>query len=275
MKLEKVGAWSAENNEKEPQDKPKNAPALTQIGTWKESNTLPAKEKPFYETPENEKTLTQSGDLDTAMRVSKGDLTWALKVTRGIEPDTSARVKQISEALKMPKDTIKRNLGTAEEIKRAREVIRQLTEKDTDGKPRYPYTLAWLSDPKKMALAKDDVEAMVGLERAVRANRQEDEGILSGTWRAIQYGLNSQINPAILRIPGTLMEVANYIPNKSAEILGLDFRLKVPDYMFDNALTRYYEQGAEYIKPVALEENAIDLIILQDREKSKMAIPEN
>ena len=144
MPLDKVGSWT--NPEEDKKDKV-NPSELTQVGTWQQSKTRPQSERKAYQTPEVEKKLTETGDVDHAMRISKGDLDWSLRVTRGVAPDTAARVKKLADEAKLPRGTVKANPDTTADMLRSKEVYSFLTELNEKGQPKRPYTTNWLTDP--------------------------------------------------------------------------------------------------------------------------------
>ena len=169
-KVTRIAEEYLPENELLPTTPQERSPVVTPVGRWDKRARVPkvTDDRPF-DTPEIEQALQISKDLDTAMRVSRGDLGWALKNTRGINPDDAARVKELTDKLRIDPGTVQRNLGTVEEIQRENEILNLLAETNKEGDLRFPYTVAWLLDPENMAKAKDDVEGMAAMEGLMKA----------------------------------------------------------------------------------------------------------
>ena len=261
MKIIKTGNWN------EPKETEAEGSVLQEnkdlnlrpIGKWKERPTVP-QEKEQFERPEAEAALAKSGDLETAIAVSKGDIPWSLRVTRGVDPDTAARVSQIASSINMPNGTVSRNLGDAEDMERAQGVIKMLTEKDAENKPKFPKTIAWLQNPERMAQGKDDVDALSRLEQTIRRDRQEGDNAAQKAFRSIQYGL-FRASSSLAKVPSLLTNIALIPQNTLA--LALDkpgLKRVAPEGLTNNVVSDYYNNIAEYVKPVEIEESSLEQI---------------
>lgn len=234
---------------------------LTPVGTLDEVNAVAgapsANETAWYKRADVEQAVLASGDLDLAMRASQGNLEWALQLTKGIKPETAARIRALSAKTGYPEDTVRRNMGEVEDRAEALEVIKTLTEKDDKGGFKYPYTLAWLGDPEKMKLAKDDYKAIPQLEAIMRKTQQENENALDKVNRAFKTGLAS-LYSSVAKMPALAYDLFAYPQNKIAQVLDIpSLKVQSPEILRNNAVTQYYDKIAEFHKPLEMDENSI------------------
>lgn len=244
----------------------------------KTSTAAPEPVQEPYQRQDIKNELARTGDLDTAMRVSQGNLKWALSVTRGIDPDTYAKARRVSEKTALPLGMVNDNLSTAEEMAQANDLTALITERDKDGKFRYPNALAWLQDKNNMALAKDDVQALATIERSIKANQEEQEGTLKQTVRALGAGTVSAGQGAIdayTYLYGSLSTLEKkalpYFPFSGTEAQRETLaksREKDVQFLLDNPVRKALENLHETLRPLELDKSAIDLAMSGEIQKA-------
>jgi len=117
--------------------------------------------------------------FDTAVKLDRGKLAWSLQAFKGLTPDEAAEVQAIARVRNLPFDTVNNNKKLYKESNKARQVFNSLFEVGADGKPKYPVTSRMLSNPAKMAIAKDDVETLTKIEGLITAYNRGPVEILA------------------------------------------------------------------------------------------------
>lgn len=175
--------------------------------TWKgkepsEPIPTPKELQPPRRTALNEEqvqAVIDSGDLDTAVRVTQGNIAWALQITKGIDPDIAAKVQELAKSNNLSFDTIQRNQKVVEEYSKAAELLKGALQFNKDGTLKHPYTAAWLSNPENMRVAKDDLKAITELEAYIVAHnrwwgRRAVWGFADETKRVVKSNLASAMS---------------------------------------------------------------------------------
>lgn len=120
---------------------------------------------PAEEQKKVEDLLRSKGDVgfNTAMQLSGGDLAQSLMTYYDVDPDTAAFIDQASKNQGI---TFDHALTSPEwqQKEKAERVLKMLTERKEDGTYVSPYTARWVSNPKQMALVKEDVDVFMQLE---------------------------------------------------------------------------------------------------------------
>lgn len=204
--------------------------------TWKDKEPpepipIPKELQPPRRTALNEEqvqAVIDSGDLDTAVRVTQGNIAWALQVTKGIDPDTAAKVQKLAESNNLPFDTIQKNPKIVEEYNNAAELLRGALQFNKDGTLKHPYTAAWLSNPENMRVAKDDLKAITELEAYIVAHnrwwgRRAVWGFADETKRVVKSNLASamSLSFAFAEFAGPPIPEGIELP-KSQQVLSTD-----------------------------------------------------
>lgn len=104
------------------------------------------------------------GGFDTAVRMDKGNLAWALETFKGIPPDTAAKVQKIAKNRDLPFQQVASGQKEWKEWTEAQQIFESLYEVDETNTLKYPYTVSWINDPVKMAQSKDDIEVLKKVE---------------------------------------------------------------------------------------------------------------
>lgn len=110
--------------------------------------------------------------FDTAVRLDHGELNWALQAFKGLSPDEAARVSQIAKDGNAAFPQVFANKEEWTQWDDALKIYNSLSEKDDKGRYMYPGTIQWIADPEKMAMAKDDVEALTEVEGLITRHRR-------------------------------------------------------------------------------------------------------
>jgi len=126
--------------------------------------------------------------FDQAVQIARGDLQWALKTFRGVNPDVAARVQKLARQKGVPVGLVIKNQGEFEQADEAEKLLQSLHEKDADGKFKYPNTVNWIRDPINLAKSRDDVQALKEIEGAIRTRKSKAQGEL-GLGEEIRRGL--------------------------------------------------------------------------------------
>lgn len=155
---------------------PKKHPLTPKQGQWQEVRRNPADNQYVPQSlrgtkhegavDDITKVLFTEGEkgFDTAVRVDQGNLQWALQAFKGLSPDEAAKVQEIAKRGGEAFPAVYQNKEEWKRWDEARQVYDTLTAKDEKGEYQYPGTIQWLADPEKMAVAKDDLEALTMIE---------------------------------------------------------------------------------------------------------------
>jgi hypothetical protein len=109
--------------------------------------------------------------FDEAVRVSGGDIKWALKAFKGVNPDVAARVEQLAKSKGVPFNLALDNKDAFEQQDEAEKLFKSLSELDQDGKPKYPSISRLASDPVAFAKSKDSIEGLKQLVDVIRSRK--------------------------------------------------------------------------------------------------------
>ena len=146
--------------------------------------------------------IRDTRDLDQAMRVSKGNLSWALNVTQDIQPEKAREIESIAKSLKMPSTTVESDLEMARKYKRNKEIVDNIFKVDKDIGPLNPATLQFFTDPNNARLYKDEAERMVEIESIAKNHskklRDENSGVLTNFGKSALSGSLELVKGALL-----------------------------------------------------------------------------
>lgn len=241
------------NNEVRPEQNDKPLEFNNELGPLQNESLI--EDSKSYESPDITKRLLESSDLDEAMSLSSGDLEFALKTTRGVKPEIARYIKNISSKTNAPKDTVQRNLSTFEDIAKAKDITKMLSETNEDGSYKYPKTLGWLQNPEKMRLAKDDVNTLMDIEKSIDDGQA---GIIEQAYKSLTSGL-ATFNKNLAASPALLYNLAAYPQNKIAKSLGYE-EIKPPEFLTSNPIIDHYEKAEEELRPSIMNESILQQI---------------
>ena len=171
-------------------EKPGFNPLETSDPVENSSHPLPSsiKQSVFPEDIVSELASTPSEAFDQAVRVSGGNIKWALEAFRGVNPETASRVAQLANQHGVPFQLALEHQKDFEDADEAKKILRSLVERDESGKFKNPHLVRWLADPVNMAKSRDSYDALKKLEDAIRARKSKTQGEL-GKGEEIKRGL--------------------------------------------------------------------------------------
>jgi GGDEF domain-containing protein len=163
----------------------------------------------------------------------KSVLSQSMYAAMGIEPDADVKVQQIAAELGIGVDLTRRNFDV---IKR-----KSMTEgTDWDSMIRdTPKTAAFLEDKNNMALVRDDLDATVKAEKAVKKY-----GTVNGFYRSTVAGF-ANMNALLANIPAGIYTAAAWPQNQLAKIDGLEWMGVSASQVLKNPVTDYYNEQAK------------------------------
>lgn len=120
-------------------------------------------------------------NFDRAVEVSGGDVAWALRTFKGVDPDTAVKIDSLAKRHygASTTDTLDFALKTQKDLEEAdtvKSILDDLTRVDSNGEPLYPLTRKWMTDPLNASKSRDDVKALTLLEDDIRQNRRRKDG---------------------------------------------------------------------------------------------------
>lgn len=185
--------------------------------------------------PDLEVVLPDQKPLELPDKAPKLEATY--QDTYGMEPDHAAKVFELARKFQEPEAFVDKNLPQMEKM-----------AKEPDGsfwarlEKDYPGTSKYLTNPKNMAVAKDDVGNLSKTEDGV-----QDLSTAATLWRSLNSGL-AQVNAGAFRVPGSIINTALFPYNYALQLQGRnEFQASVPT---DNPITSFYEkEAAAYTVP--------------------------
>lgn len=119
----------------------------------------------------------------------------------------------------------------------------------------FPKTAALVSDPMKMAVAKDDLDNVSAFEGHV-----QDYSFMSSMWRSLNTGL-ARMNANVARIPAAINNTLLLPGNLLAKAVGRpDMQATSPAWLMDNPAASYYDKQAALSKTPDLDKSISDEI---------------
>jgi len=175
---------------------------------------------------------------------------YAYHQTHDLNADHAAQVFKTSENLGADPQYVADNLEAA---KKAAAI--PPSEYFADITDKYPATAKYLSDPVKMAVAKDDINNLASTENLV-------QGYSTGRtlWNSLQTGL-AKLNVQLAKVPATVYDVAAFPQNFIASSLGHpELEVRSPEWLANNPVAKFYSDQAKAWTPPALEQSVTDLL---------------
>jgi len=172
-------------------------------------------------------------DIDTSIAPTYAESAReSYAATRGISPDHAAKVVNLANSTGETEAIVEENMVTAEELNN--EPDWDIVEKES------PVLFKVISeDAKKMALSKDDIDVLKDTEIDIR-----DAGFASKVFPLLMSG-TANIDAGLARLPGFAWDVALYPQNILYKSIGHpEWQAKAPEIMYNNQITRYYEEQA-------------------------------
>ena len=248
-------------------------------------NTIPTIEDPEIvqqseSVGEREIIGFSDNPFDTAVRLSQGDINYALTKYKGITPEIASKVKQIADKDNVNFDTVLQDKDQQLEYEKAQnvydslyettggdysylmpELIQQMNqgELETPVKYKYPYTVQYLEDPTNLISSKDDIRALQELEYNVKKWDQKDESFLTNLNRSLNYG-TLQLAEGLLRSPAIAQSLAKDV---GISFLGLDptkYSIKPSSIFLDNSMLDGIEELSKKVMPIELQESIVDSV---------------
>lgn len=170
--------------------------------------------------------------------------------TADLHPEQAAAVVRMTDATKQPPEFVAENLEAAQKAASipASEYFSQITK-------QYPQTADYLSDPKNMAVAKDDIHALGRTEELVRGF-----STTRTLWNSLNVGM-ARLNEQVARIPATVYDLAAFPQNLIARSVGRpDLEVQSPEWLANNPVAKYYAEAAKAWSPPVLSESVTDLL---------------
>jgi len=219
-----------------------------------------------YQDPYVKRALRRTKDIEQAMELSGGDLRFSLESTRGLDSKTAKRIDKLSKESLLPPSVVRDNLGEVEENARDREIYQMLLSKDKNGNYKYPKTATFLTDPKKMAIAKKDVKRLAEIEKLINFEKSKDSNVFEDAFDQLAKG-TLHAGSAIASAPGYLHDAGKYL---TRTILGhskvvppelRDFikaqEIEPSKKLINNPIALYLKEASEAHTIAATQESAI------------------
>lgn len=105
--------------------------------------------------------------FDQYVDLDAGNIKRALEAFRGVSPEVASKAQEIARMKKWAIPDVIKNKEEIFEWNEAVSIYNSLFEKDKDGNLKYPYTVAYLSDPGAMMASRDDVDIFKTVEGLV------------------------------------------------------------------------------------------------------------
>ena len=113
---------------------------------------------------ETETVIAANQDIDTALSLSN-NLEWSLKTALNVDPKVARLASELKKrGGRLSYDFIERNKNHLEQYVELKGVLNLLNSEDDKGRPLYPYTRAWLSNPQRASRTKNSAQTLAKLE---------------------------------------------------------------------------------------------------------------
>jgi hypothetical protein len=166
----------------------------------------------------------------------------AFKQSVDVEPDHAANVLDLSDKLGQPPEFVHTNLDVA---KKAAAV--PPSQYFADVTKAYPLTAEYLSDPKNMAVARDDIHNLTKNESLVQGYSRMER-----LWRTANYA-GATLGADLAKLPATIYDIAAIPQNLLAKATGHpEFEAQASDGFRNNPVANFYARQMEAWKPPPL-----------------------
>jgi hypothetical protein len=166
-----------------------------------------------------------------------------------VQPDHAANVLDLSSKLDQPPEFVDQNIDVA---RKAASV--PPSQYFADVTKAYPLTADFLSDPKNMAVAKDDIHNLTKTESLVQGYSGMDR-----LWRTANSAM-ANLNADIAKFPATLYDIAAVPQNLLAKAVGHpEMQVQASEGFRNNPIANFYSRQMEAWKPPPLPDY-IDLV---------------
>ncbi len=172
----------------------------------------------------------------------------SMKMARDTTPDAAAKVVNIADRSGLTPSIIGKDANEIEKTQADYETDYRKLVKDS------PKTAKWLTDENNAAIASDSVEALTSQEQSIK-----DMGFAETAARGIAYGTASGL-AGVARIPGLALKTGNVLHESARDIFGGTQSEKIPNWVFNNPVAKYYDETAKYYEPLAMSQSFLDAI---------------
>jgi hypothetical protein len=168
-----------------------------------------------------------------------------------VDPDHAAKVIRYSGMLGQSPSEVDKNPVMAEKVAAAHD-----SQYWADFEKNHPAASRhFVNNPDHVVAAQDDFENIGATEKAVK-----DAGFWHSMYRASMSGLGS-LNANIARIPGLAYDTAAIPQNLLMKAIGKpELQVKSPDWLTENPVTKYYDEGAKSYHVDAIDKGIFDSI---------------
>lgn len=181
--------------------------------------------------------------LDQEQGSRSASLKQSMYVASQQDPGKKAEILKLSDQTSLPPEVVERNF---DEVKKKNEVDSLDYDSLIDS---YPKTAKWLEHPDNLSVAKDQINEVTGVEKAVN-DHSFNESLRN--WLGAGF---AQMNADISKIPALAYDVAAYPLNKFNEAIGRDVRISSDQIFFgrNNPVTQKFEKNAQAFRNLSPE----------------------
>jgi len=224
--------------------------------------------------------ITSPEPFETAVRLTQGDIEYALQRFKGVSPEVAAKVKEISTKQDLDFDLIAQDKEKYLEYQQAEDIYNSLYETtggdfshlmpdlmqkkfegqlETPVQYKYPKTIQYLENPENLIAAKDDVKALQELEETMRSWRRSEDPYYKTLKNSFEYGAYQAIEGLSL----TPAVVESAVKSIGVDLLGLDrtkYSIKPSQILLDNSWLDHVEKLKQEVMPLQLEESVVQSV---------------